>query len=105
MAQGFWWGQVEASVTRRLLMTADDVRRTTRSQRSGFELDAAILPGDSGAGVFDSGGRLVGVVFAVPTERSENTFAVYAAEIRPLLSAPDQEHRCDPTKSVIVPVR
>lgn len=96
-------GTVDATATRRLLMDVDDVRSQTRSQRAGFELDAAILPGDSGAGVFDSQGRLVGIVFAVPTERSGSTFAVRAQEIAAILAAPDREYRCDARASRLIP--
>ena len=97
-------GRVEATVTRRLSMTVDDVRRETRSERSGFELDVSIVRGDSGAGVFDSRDRLVGIVFAVPTERGNATFAVDTSEIATLLAAPPQQFRCDAASSLIEPV-
>ncbi len=97
-------GTVQATVTRRLLMTVDDVRRQTRSERSGFELDISIEPGDSGAGVFDSEDRLVGIVFAVPTARSEATFAVDATEIKTLLTALPQQFECNANSSLIEPV-
>lgn len=97
-------GTVDATVTRRLSMTVDDVRRETRSERSGFELDVSIVRGDSGAGVFDSRDRLVGIVFAVPTERGNATFAVDATEVATLLAAPRQQFRCDAASSLIEPV-
>lgn len=96
-------GTVDATVERVLSIDVDDVRSTSRSVRSGFELDAAIDGGDSGAGVFDGDGRLVGVVFAVPTARSDATFAVAATEVAAVLSAPAAgEHRCDPSTSRLV---
>ncbi len=96
-------GTVAATVERRLRMDVDDVRSTARSIRSGYELDAAIAGGDSGGGVFDAAGRLVGVVFAVPTARSGATFAVDTAEIAAVLVADRTAHRCDPTRSQLTP--
>lgn len=93
-------GTVAASVERLLVMDVDDVRDTSRSTRAGYELDAAIAGGDSGAGVFDGDDRLVGIVFAVPTARSAATFAVDDTEIAAVLAATDVgEHRCDPARS------
>lgn len=98
-------GTVDATVERRLTMQVDDVRRATRSQRAGYELDAAISGGDSGAGVFDDEGRLAGIVFAVPTTRDRATFAVGAREIDTVLTSPDRvDHVCDPDRSEVVPV-
>jgi S1-C subfamily serine protease len=98
-------GTVDAEIERRLLMEVDDVRRTARSERAGYELDAAITGGDSGAGVFDADGRLVGIVFAVPTGRGDATFAVGAREIEPVISTAERaEHRCDPSRSQILPI-
>lgn len=99
-------GTVEATVDRRLVMDVDDVRSTSRSERAGYELDAAIEGGDSGAGIYDGDDRLAGIVFAVPTERSDATFAVGASEIEAVLAvlaSPDVgEHSCDPSSSQLV---
>ncbi len=96
-------GTVDASVVRRLVMDVDDVRSTSRSTRTGYELDAAIAGGDSGAGVFDGDGRLAGVVFAFPSARSDATFVVDASEIRTVLESPAiGEHRCDPSRSQLL---
>lgn len=97
-------GTVDAEVERRVVMDVDDVRRTTRSERAGYELDAGIAGGDSGAGVYDADNRLAGVVFAVPTARGDATFAVGAREIDAVIStAARAEHRCDPARSQMVP--
>jgi len=96
-------GAVDAIVERRLVIDVDDVRSTSRSERSGFELDAAIVGGDSGAGVYDGDGRLVGVVFAVATSRTDATFAIDSAEISALLASSEAvEYRCDPMRSQLV---
>src|SRR4051794_4865473 len=44
--------------------------------RPALELDAAIQPGDSGAPVLDGDGRVVGVVFAVASDRERLAYAV-----------------------------
>lgn len=96
-------GTVAGRIERLLRMGVDDVRSTSRSVRSGFELDVAIGGGDSGAGVFDADDRLVGIVFAVPSDGSGATFAVDATEIRAVLDAPPTgEHRCDAARSQLV---
>lgn len=103
VAGGATSGTVAARVARRVVMEVDDVRATTRSEREGYELDAAIAGGDSGAGVYGADGRLAGIVFAVPTERDDATYAVGAAEIRAVLTSTDhREHRCDPASSRLV---
>jgi S1-C subfamily serine protease len=51
-------GTVSARVLRRVTARIDGVARPA------LELDAAVLPGDSGAPVLDGRGRLVGLVFA-----------------------------------------
>ncbi len=96
-------GTVDAEVERRVSMEVDDVRRTTRSERAGYEVDAAIAGGDSGAGIYDGKGRLAGIVFAVPRARGDATFAVGAVEIDAVISAERAVHRCDPAHSQMAP--
>ncbi len=98
-------GTVAATVVRRVVMDVDDVRAETRSERVGYELDAAIAGGDSGAGVYEPGGDLVGIVFAVPTERDGATYAVGAEEIGAVLESGERSrYVCDPVESQLVPV-
>jgi S1-C subfamily serine protease len=98
-------GTVAATVARRVVMDIDDVRAATRSERVGYELDALIAGGDSGAGVYAPDGALVGIVFAVPTERDGATFAVGAAEIGAVLESGERSrYVCDPVESQLVPV-
>jgi hypothetical protein len=96
-------GTVDAEVERRVSMEVDDVRRTTRSERAGYEVDAAIAGGDSGAGIYDGKGGLAGIVFAVPSARGDATFAVGAVEIDAVISAERAAHRCDPARSQMAP--
>lgn len=94
-------GPTEATVTRRLQMTVDDVRGLDRSRRAGYELDVRIEGGDSGAGLF-AGDRLAGIVFAVPVERAA-TFAVRAEEVEAVLDdGSERPHACDPAASLVI---
>lgn len=102
IVQGGASGTIDAVVTRAVSMDVDDVRSTDRSVRAGYELDAAIAGGDSGAGVYDTEDRLVGIVFATSAERTA-TFAVGVSEIRAVLDAPPAgPYRCDPAQSELV---
>lgn len=49
--------------------------------RPALELAARIAPGDSGAVAVDSGGRVVGVVFARSNDRADTAWAVDAAAL------------------------
>ena len=86
-------------------MTVDEVDSSQQTQRSGFELSAPIAGGDSGSGVFDRSGRLLGVVFARSTERTATGFAVDAAAVENLMGMDRVSHQCDPLLSRSVPVR
>lgn len=97
-------GDLEATVVRRAVMDVDDVRASTRSTRIGYELDAAITGGDSGAGVYDADGRLAAIVFAVPSERDGATYAVGRTEIESVLVADRRSFRCDPERSQLTPI-
>jgi S1-C subfamily serine protease len=46
------------------------------ARRPALELDAAVMPGDSGAPVVDGDGRLVGVVFAEASDRDAIAYAL-----------------------------
>lgn len=97
-------GPTDAVVVRRVTITVDDVRATSRSKRDGYELDTVIAKGDSGAGVFDAEDRLVGVVFSESSERTGIGFAVSSAELHHLLEQDEASYECDPTRSRIVEV-
>ena len=90
-------------VVRPVLMTVDEVRSSRRVMRSGYELAARIVGGDSGSGVFDDRGRLTAIIFAEPTRRDVTAFAVGADEIRAVLTAPEGPYACDPSRSRMTP--
>ncbi|NND73525.1 MAG: trypsin-like peptidase domain-containing protein [Ilumatobacter sp.] len=95
-------GTIDAGVRRRVLIDIDDVRGADRHERDGYELDAEIGGGDSGAGVFDGDGRLVAIVFAEPTERDAITYAVGGRELALVLGAHDRRYECRPESSRVV---
>jgi S1-C subfamily serine protease len=97
-------GLIKAVVRRPVLMDVDDVRGTERHRRDGYELDAAISGGDSGSGVFDSTGRLGGIVFAEPTGRESTTFVVGATEVAVALDAEERPYECRPALSRVIDV-
>lgn len=83
-------GTVAATPTIRI----SEVLGTVRVSRAGIELRAALDEGDSGAGVFDSDRRLVGIVFAVNDERDGVAWGVAASEVEALLAADRSVWEC-----------
>lgn len=90
------------TVRRRVRITIDDVRGMGRSSRDGYELSTGLVPGDSGAGLFDNQGRLVAVFFSRSVERAV-VYAVSATEVSAVLDAARAAHTCDAALSRVVP--
>lgn len=96
-------GDLDATVLRAAALVVDEVRGADRHRRGGYELDLSIERGDSGAGLYDADGHLVGLLFARSAERDAVAFAVDADEIRSVLDAdPSTRWRCDPERSRLV---
>ena len=74
-------GNVTATVTDVATIRIEEVLGTERASREGLELEVQAAVGDSGAGVFDEKGRLVGVLFAVNDDGSNVGWATAATEI------------------------
>jgi S1-C subfamily serine protease len=74
-----------SSIARRLRVTIEDIYVEDLVERRGLELTADIVPGHSGAPVFDRSGAVLGVVYARSRERGGTAFAVASEEIRALL--------------------
>ena len=94
-------GDVPFTVTERTIIEIDEVRGTERVRRDGYLLDAATSPGDSGSGLYDGQGRLVGVLFAVSTDNGRRSWATAGTEVDAFLA--DQRTQgtfaCDPERS------
>jgi S1-C subfamily serine protease len=97
-------GRVDFVVADTTTIEIDEVRGSRRSRRSGYLLRATTRPGDSGSGLYDLHGRLVGLLFAVSTDDRGRSWATAADEItefldhRPL----DRRFACDPERSRLV---
>jgi S1-C subfamily serine protease len=77
---------VSGSIRRHVLVRWRDQPGEPPRDRPGLELAAAVEPGDSGAPVIDSRGRLLGVLYARAGERT--AWAVDASAARTVLAPP-----------------
>jgi hypothetical protein len=92
-------------VLRPVEVEIDEVRGAGRTVRAGYELEASVATGDSGAGAYDRLGRLGGVVFASNRDDDRITWATAASEIGDFLADPGTRgsFACDPSRSRLVP--
>ena len=58
------------------------------TRRSVYVLAAELAPGDSGGGLVDADGNVVGVAFAISPDNSGTAYALAASELRGVLEAP-----------------
>jgi S1-C subfamily serine protease len=63
-----------------------DIYRTTATSRDVFVLATDLAPGDSGAPLVDTEGRVVGVAFAIDPGRESTAYALTDAELQPVLT-------------------
>ena len=104
MVGGLASATVSLEVSETLTIRIEEVLGTRRVERAGLRLTGPAVVGDSGAGLFDTSGALVGVVFAVSDEGSGEVWASAATEIEALLDAPAGTWACDPARSRLVDV-
>lgn len=97
-------GDVDFTVTEKTIIEMDEVRGTRRSQRSGYLIDAETARGDSGAGLYDGTGHLVGVLFAVSTGNNRRSWATAGDELEEFLAddSVTGTFACDPEQSKLV---
>ena len=74
------------AVRRRVVIRFRDQPSDPPEVRPGLEVAASIDPGDSGAPVLDSRGRVLGVVYARSRDRADTAWAVDASAVRSLLA-------------------
>jgi S1-C subfamily serine protease len=74
------------TVTKRIVVTIEDIYVEDLVERRAIELDADVSPGDSGAAVVTTGGEVVGIVYATSRSRSAG-FALAGPEITAALAA------------------
>lgn len=94
--------EVTVAVSRLVEIRIEEERSSIRSSRDGFEIDHRVELGDSGSGVFDRDGRLVGIVFGRMKSDRDRSFVVDADEISKILyESADQRFVCDPDLSKV----
>ncbi|MFK8023224.1 MAG: trypsin-like peptidase domain-containing protein [Ilumatobacter sp.] len=76
---------IEVEVSRRLIITIEDIYVEAEVTRTGMELAGDIDVGVSGAAVIDADGAVAGIVYARSRGREAIGFATDAAELRDLL--------------------
>jgi S1-C subfamily serine protease len=75
-------------IERRAVAIGRDVTGATTAERVVLFLAARLRPGDSGAPVVDTAGRVVGIVFAISPDVETTAYALDADEVRAVLAAP-----------------
>jgi len=78
---------VPAVIEKFISVTIDDIYRHATAHRSAIELNAKIVNGDSGAGVLDGNGDVVGVIYAMSRTRPGVAFALDDRQILSILDA------------------
>ncbi len=77
-----------AVVTRRVTGDFGDIYDRPAAPRQILVLNADLQPGDSGAGLVNSAGKVVGVAFAISSVRQSTAFAVASEDLAPVLARP-----------------
>lgn len=88
-------------VTRRAEIRIEEVRSTVRSARHGFEIDERVELGESGSGVYNADGQLVGVIFGRSTLNADRSFAVNHEEVQIILDAERSTFQCNPESHIV----
>ena len=86
---------VDTRVVRLFNATGDDIYGEGDVSRRAIELEADVVPGVSGGGVFSDEGELIGVVFAESRRRENTSYAVDVSEIIGFLQETDQTSPAD----------
>jgi S1-C subfamily serine protease len=72
-------------IAEEIVAEGTDIWREASTERHVFVLAAEAMPGDSGAPVVDTGGRVVGVLFALDLSRPTTAYAVTDEELNAVL--------------------
>lgn len=95
--------ELSATIVRRVEVRIEAVRSTERISRFGYELDQRVDRGDSGSGVYNAAGELVGIVFGRSFAGGDRSFVVRDQEMQQLLEADrSTSWRCDPAQHRVV---
>ncbi|MBT8208501.1 MAG: trypsin-like peptidase domain-containing protein, partial [Acidimicrobiia bacterium] len=93
-------GSLPVRVLDRVTLTIEEALGTDRYDRLGYQLEVEASRGDSGAGIYDSSDRLVGMLFAVQGDTGVG-WATAAEEIATLLATERSMYECDEQNSFI----
>lgn len=74
-------------IDREVTVRIDEPRDDTTYERAGLVLGGDVERGDSGAGIVDSSGRLIGMVFATSRRTDGPSYAVAASELAPFVAS------------------
>lgn len=74
-----------AAIRQQVNALGRDLYALNRIRRNVFVLAARLHPGDSGAGVVNQSGEVVGVAFAIAPDNESTAYALSTAELRPVL--------------------
>lgn len=72
-------------IAERITATGRDIYDRVETRRDVLVLAAALAPGDSGAGLISTDGRLVGLAFAVDPGSTATAYALTVAEFSPVI--------------------
>lgn len=86
---------IDTRVVRLFNATGDDIYGEGDASRRAIELEADVMPGVSGGGVFNERGDLLGVVFAESRRRESISYAVDAREVVSFLEETDRASSAD----------
>ena len=82
---------IDVHIERLIDIFIADIYGDGRHEREGLELVADIGPGDSGAGLVDSAGAVVGVVFSSSRGKDGVAYATDASELGALVASADDD--------------
>jgi S1-C subfamily serine protease len=76
-----------AAIRQQVLAIGRDLYDGRETRRQVFILAAGLAPGDSGGGLVNQAGVVVGVAFAIAPDRPGTAYALTSDELRPVLAA------------------
>ena len=82
---------IDVHIKRRIRILISDIYGDGDYERAGLELVADIGPGDSGAGIVNTEGELVGVIFSASRGQTDIAYGISALELADLLDAAGPE--------------
>lgn len=75
-------------VGRTVTATGTDIYDQERTEREVLILASSLAPGDSGAGLVDPQGRVVGIAFAIAPDKPDVAYALDISELQAVLAGP-----------------